>query len=355
MSATLRHTMRLAALAAAVLTLAAAPAAAQRGPDGGRRWDAGPGGAFFALVDRLRDEAVALERDLELHKALLRWRYIVRLRPDDREARARVAVLREQTRRLAREHFENGARLYRNGKTAAARREFLVALSYDPEHREAHENLRARLQRKDWVHYTVVEGDTLETVAEKAYTDPNKDFLVAAFNNLGETADLEPGLVLKLPVLGADLRRPAVDIEAELSAARGLIEQQRYEQAVQKAERVLLYDSTNGEAREVIDAAYYRKARHHARQGELLAAREAYKQVRETYRDAEEAVSRLRERLDARAEALYKAGLNHFIAEELDAAIEAWEEALRYDPDHARARKDLENARDLRARLEQVR
>ncbi len=47
------------------------------------------------------------------------------------------------------------------------------------------------------------------------------------------------------------------------------------------------------------------------------------------------------------AEDHYRKGLNYFLAEDLQGAIREWEETLRLDPEHTKAKRDIEKARSL--------
>jgi tetratricopeptide (TPR) repeat protein len=51
--------------------------------------------------------------------------------------------------------------------------------------------------------------------------------------------------------------------------------------------------------------------------------------------------------LQEQAEVHYAKGIRHFLAEELDQAIVEWEETLRLNPEHSKAKRDLEKARRL--------
>lgn len=51
--------------------------------------------------------------------------------------------------------------------------------------------------------------------------------------------------------------------------------------------------------------------------------------------------------LKDQAEAHYVKGIRHFLAEELNDAIQEWEETLRLNPEHPGAKRDLEKARRL--------
>jgi tetratricopeptide (TPR) repeat protein len=265
-----------------------------------------------------------------------------------------VEVLQAQVERLAESHFRRGVSLYRNKQREAAQREFLLALTYRPDHAQALEYLRVRLKPDDWVYYTTVEGDTMKVVARKAYQDEQKDFLVAAYNNLSRNAQLTPGMVLQLPIIEKDLRKPSVNVQEVLARAQGLLEQGQFEQAIAAADSILVYDPGNTTAREITNAAYYRQAKALAASNKPLEALAMFRNVDPGYRDVRESVAALQNQLKATAEAHYKKGVEFFINEKLDEAIAEWEQALRIDPEHAKAAKDLENARQLRERLRQV-
>ena len=56
---------------------------------------------------------------------------------------------------------------------------------------------------------------------------------------------------------------------------------------------------------------------------------------------------RLQEQKGA-AQDYYLKGVKHFIAQELDEAVHEWEATLYLDPQHPRAKKDLERVRRLK-------
>jgi cytochrome c-type biogenesis protein CcmH/NrfG len=57
-------------------------------------------------------------------------------------------------------------------------------------------------------------------------------------------------------------------------------------------------------------------------------------------------------RLVELAQVHYRNGVKHFINEDLKKAIAEWEMALDCDPDHAKARENIENARRLLEKIE---
>jgi cytochrome c-type biogenesis protein CcmH/NrfG len=52
------------------------------------------------------------------------------------------------------------------------------------------------------------------------------------------------------------------------------------------------------------------------------------------------------------AQVHYRNGVKHFINEDLKSAIAEWEIALAYNPNHDKARENIENARRLMQKIE---
>lgn len=55
--------------------------------------------------------------------------------------------------------------------------------------------------------------------------------------------------------------------------------------------------------------------------------------------------------LQEQAEIHYARGMKYFLSEELEKAIELWEETLRINPNHPNAKRDIQRARDLLKKL----
>jgi tetratricopeptide (TPR) repeat protein len=54
------------------------------------------------------------------------------------------------------------------------------------------------------------------------------------------------------------------------------------------------------------------------------------------------------------AEVHYLNGVKHFLNEELQSAIKEWEKALALNPEHKKAKKNINNAQSLLEKLEKV-
>jgi tetratricopeptide (TPR) repeat protein len=319
--------------------------------------------------------------------ALLSWRAVRALLPDDREAGERVAQLDREIRSKADGHLRRGRAQYGEGRYAEARREFLAALAYDPHLEEAAEYLKHRLARVDSQVYVAREGDTPRSVAREIYKDPGKDFLVAYFNGFDARAAFPPGTRLTLPLVdvpvagagrvparanapvpsygpappkkpppaalvppAAPVPRPAIP-EDLLQRAQASFRAGEYTQAAALAEAVLARSPRNREARELRNAAYYQLGTDALRRQDYPDALQMLRRVDASYRDRQQLMARADSQVREEAEKHYAAGLKCFLAEDLEGAVREWETALKLAPEHAKAKRDLEKARRL---LEQV-
>jgi tetratricopeptide (TPR) repeat protein len=305
-------------------------------------------------IDRLRVQAQGFEMNMELPDALMRWRFIQELDASNKEAAARIEVLRAQIATLSSAHFARGVSLYRKKAREDALREFLLVLNYDPDNVEALDYIRNKLKPPDWVFYTVVPGDTMKVVAKKAYQDEQKEFMVATYNNLSRNAELAPGQVLQLPIIEQDLRKPSVNVQEVLVRAKSAMDQKNYAEAVDAAERILVYEPQNVFARDIINLSYYNQGKELNAANKAAEALAMFKNVDPGYRDTRENITAIQSSLKTVAEDHYKKGVASFIKEDLDTAIKEWEAALSIDPGHAKANQDLEKAKALREKLKKV-
>ncbi len=238
---------------------------------------------FRGVPETYRAKAIERENAGDLQQAILAWKIVHSFNPDDAESSQKIQVLTRQAQALADNHFRKGVEFLTKNTQQSARREFLMALVYNPDHREALEYLKQKATDPDVMVYEVGQGDTPAAIAQKIYRDPGKDVVVAYFSDLSSGDQLRPGTALRLPVIDAE---PKADVRMEPRA------QPKAASKTRPAAPAVSYDK-------------------------------------------------------AGAEAHYRKGLQYYLAENLQGAVREWEETLRLDPEHPRARKDIEKARRL--------
>lgn len=332
-------------------------------------------------AERFRAKAAEYEAAGELRRALQMWEVVSAFRSPDEEAAAKVKKLKDRMRELSAQHFKQGVAHYGAGSIPAARKEFLITLYYDPDNSEALDYLKNRLAGETFSTYEVKKGDTVQKIAQKVYQDPKKDFLIAVFNDLGKSPQLAPGTKLLIPNIDTSLIEqyaetelaPSADAVVEdrmkpaepevpappapvaltpLEHAQELLRTKRYAEAAAAADRLLEQDRGNTEAVEVVNAAHYQLGMTTSEEKRYKEALAHFKKVDQNYRNARELRAATERQL---AEVHYLDGVRLFVNEKLEEAIREWEAALALNPDHPKARKDIENAQNLLKRLREAR
>ena len=306
------------------------------------------------LTDRLRLRAEDYEKSGEIYGALLCWQVLSVLNPGDQNYAASFRQLEHESRLSANRHFEMGERDFKNNLLESARREFLIALRYNPDHPQALNYLKNKMSPATSRLYRVQTGDSLVSIATDVYRDPNKYYLIAVYNKLDVDQPLIDGTNLKLPGLESDLALPLVDIPNELSNARKLFLSQAYEKVLQRTALVLSIDPSNMEAADLKNAALYQIAAGLQQQRRYLEALATLKKLDPRYKGVQKDIAAVKAQLKKEAEENYRLGVNYFVNEEIGKAIETWEKTLILDPQHPKARQDIEKARRLLKKLKEV-
>ena len=245
---------------------------------------------FQGFPKKFRLRAIQFEKNEELPKALFCWKVVRSFAPKDMEALERIKALEAQIRTEAEKHFLIGLDYFHKNLISTARKEFLIALTYNPEHIQALDYLKHNLSDPDSIIYETQGGDTLRKISQEIYKDPEKDFLIAYFNDFDSQDKLKPGVSLKLPIITSIwMGKPTYSSEQVINKSSSLPK--------------------------------IRKPEVH---------------------------------LQEQAEVHYANGIRHYLAEELDKAIEEWEETLRLNPDHPKAKKDLQKARRMLETLRKI-
>jgi tetratricopeptide (TPR) repeat protein len=135
--------------------------------------------------------------------------------------------------------------------------------------------------------------------------------------------------------------------DQKLQQARNALEDKNYAEAMRISEQVLAGEPSHGFAQVVFDAARYALGKRYLDQGEEPLAIETLSGLDRTYQDTARLLTQAHARLNARAEALYRQGVMHFLNEELELAIETWTTSLTLNPNHPKAGQDIDNARRL--------
>ncbi len=203
------------------------------------------------------EKATAYEKNDELQTALFYFKIAGALSPDDRDISDKISDLESTVVHKSLEHLQEGVIFFKNKQFKEARYHFLTALRYDPDNKEALNYLQNRLIPKEYIAYRVSENDTLNSISQKFYNNPEKAFLIVYFNDLKPDTDPLPGTLLKLPILESKFLQPTLNIPKELLKAENLLKKRHYKAVASITERILQNDPTNPTAVDLKNSAYY--------------------------------------------------------------------------------------------------
>ncbi len=306
------------------------------------------------LSDRLQLRAREYEKHGEIYEAMLCWQILTILNPSDREYVDKFQRLRLESRQRANQYFESGVLFFKKKAYQSARKEFLRALRYNPDHIESLEYLKGKMSTEIFQLYRIKSRDSLRLISKKFYQDPNKNLLIAIYNDLDPNQELVVGNYLRLPVLESGLTRPTVDITSELDKARKLFLNRDYERAVRRTDLILQIDPSNGEAAELKNAALYQIAETYRKRQNYVETLRTLKKLDPRYKGVQKDIAEVKSLLLQQAEENYRLGVNFFVNEEFNKAIERWQDTLKQNPQHPKARQDIEKARRLLKKLDEV-
>ena len=157
------------------------------------------------LAKEYTAKAQAYEKKGDLVEALKQYKLVLTVDPQNKLAQEKRATLEPHLNKLAEEHYRTGLKYYRQGQYPPARKEFLTALRYNPEHAEAKDKLTAARKEiehvKRYIVHTLQADETISTLAERYYGDYRKFHLIAEYNELEDATKVTVGQEIKIPVI----------------------------------------------------------------------------------------------------------------------------------------------------------
>jgi tetratricopeptide (TPR) repeat protein len=333
-----------------------------------------------------KDKARRLERSGDLRQALDEWKIALTIDPMDQDAQAGQRQLQTRMDRSITERITQGREALEKGDHLEARRHFLAVLAVDPANQTAFSALQNDVKEIRFVPHTVKAGETLATISERYYGDRSRSEVIWETNQLPPNPRLSAGLVLKIPEIPGvpfvlpELRpkppepvarpdappppetarptepaRPTetVEINPLLVGAREALEKGEYQVALADVDRVLAGNAQNPDAADLKKAVLYGLGKSQLGQRKYEDSVRTFVQLARlapAYQDSPVLLKQARERA---AQQHYAQGLQLYREEKLEDAIAQWKAVLEFEPEHANAKKNIEQAERLLKSLQQ--
>ena len=380
-------------LAAAALGVVLGGCAGLTAPSEESKTTAPAAAARDPLTARHRQQAEALERDGQLRRAAEEWKIVLTITPTDTRARESLRALQARIDQMVAERIDEGRKALARGVQVEARRKFLAALALDPSSRPAFDALQSDTREVEFLSHTVRAGDTLSSLAQRYYGDRSRSEVIWETNQLPPNPRLAPGATLKIPeipgvpfvhpearkpppVVAAvptpDVPRPGPspapapaavgpapkeeytpEVNPLLAEAREALERSDYPDALGTVDKYLARKPGDREGLTLKKQALYGQAKGQiqARQyPESIQSLTLLTRLQPDYEDAPALLKQARTRL---VEQHYTQGVRFYREEKLKEAISEWRVVLEMDPNHANARRNIDQAERLLRGLEQ--
>jgi tetratricopeptide (TPR) repeat protein len=334
------------------------------------------------LVARHVEQAGAAEREGDLRRAANELKVALTIRPGDAAAERALGAVQAKIEGQVAEHLQAGRASLARGAHAEARKQFLAALALDPSNRTAFEALQTDTREAPFITHTVRAGDTLTSLAQRYYGDRSRSEVIWETNQLPPNPKLAAGAILKIPEIPGvpfvhvDTRRTAPtappaataavakaptappkeefnEINPLLAEAREALDRGNWDEALSDVERFLAGNPGNADGIAVKKQALYQQGKAQLGSRRYADSYRALVQVARLQPDYEDTAKLLQQARTRAIDHHYAQGLRLYQEEKLANAIAEWRIVLELDPQHANAKKNLDQAERLQRALDQ--
>ncbi|MCD6224360.1 MAG: hypothetical protein J7K32_02350 [Deltaproteobacteria bacterium] len=323
-----------------------------------------PEKAEISLYEKYSTKAMELEKKDEFRIALYYWKIADILAVDDEKADFYISSLKERIEKESSEHFRKRIDLYADNMPDQAFDKFLIAVRYDPEHKEAIRHLRRIQSGKK---YAEIQGNTTteesvipwtkvneqqEGVPVAVQTDAYNKKKYFIVDSVPETKKIINESRLTEPEENKDDRM--IRVKANLLKAETCFNNKDYDQTIRIVSKILGDDPGNSTALALGNASYFRKGNSLQLKKNYIEALKMFRNVEPGYKDVNKKISTLKKNLMQGADFYYKKGVRLFVDEKLKAAIVQWNKALELNPEHREAQKSIKKAYSILEKLKKV-
>jgi len=179
-----------------------------------------------------------------------------------------------------------------------------------------------------------------------------------AQNHIPVTKDISPGKETAPPAKTHQktlmLKTAKDKIEQNLILAKKCLNEKKYNEIPAITKKILALDPSNKKAPALENEAYYMAGKALHLDHQYIDSLKMFEKINGNYKDVKKIEASIRTKMKKESEICYKKGFKHFINEELQKAVAEWEKTLILNPEHPKAKKDIENAKHLIEKLEKI-
>jgi tetratricopeptide (TPR) repeat protein len=334
------------------------------------------------------------ENQGDLVEALKQYKLALTVDPGNRELAEKSSQLEENMNALAKKYYEAGLNFRKKGRYHQARSEFLKALNLRPDYPEALKMLEPKkhMAAKRCVEHTIQPGESLTMVAKNYYGDYKKFSIIADYNNMADATKIRVGQKIKIPEIEGVpflIKKQKIETQDEKTPGMVLPEQEikedeerdeseteepeavdeaanyrnlgiehfnnkEYPEAVAEFNKVLNADPNDKTAVEYLYRTHFEYALVLFKNKDYLAAKKNFEASFRYNKDCQKCHDYIKQSEQSYMETHYNRGLSYFGKQQLSEAVREWELVRAVDPNYKDVEKDIEKAKTLLERLENI-
>lgn len=260
----------------------------------------------------------------DLAAALIQWKILALLYPDNPAYAARIDALRRRIDAGVKEHLALGEAAWKRGDRAAAEEEYLKVLALDPLNHTAPPLLR-EMERVG------IRDEEVAKVRRQSKKSP-------------ATPTARP----------AQAPAPTGEAAYYLDTGLELFRQGEHEASIVELEKYLRSFPDDGKAQRVLSEAHVQVGSAALKAGDAVAALRHFEEARKSGgKESPQVATYVQQARKKIAADLYEKGVKASRGD-LKKAIEYWKQCLSYDPTHVAAKTQLDKAMKIQERLRQI-
>jgi tetratricopeptide (TPR) repeat protein len=336
-----------------------------------------------------RHRARLLEKDGQLRAALVEWKNVRTIEPDNAEARSEQSRLEGRIQRRVAERLNEARTSLARGAHLEARRKLLSVLALEPDNATAAGLLRGSVREVEFVTHVVKAGETLSSLAERYYGDRSRSEVIWETNRLPPGKPLAVGSTLRIPEIpglpftapGAKPPLPSApviavaptpaprptperqppaseeppEVNPMLADIRDAIDRKDYALALADIDKYVAMNPGDRELVELKKLTLYRQGYFQLEQKSYDEGYTTLRQLARLQPDYLDVTSLVQQARRQVIDHHYQEGIRHFREERLEEAVAEWRRVLDVEPQHPNARRNIEQAERLLEALERRR
>lgn len=349
----------------------------------------------------------------KLAEAYKQYKLAITVSSQNKEACQGIDRLEKELLKWAEKYYREGMKFYNQGKYGIARRNFLTALKFWPDHSRALKMLtpRKHVEYKKYIEHIVKPGESLSKIAMIYYGDYRKFSIIAEYNNMANATLTYVGQKIRVPEIdGApfltekkaiktkpiktpdsasrdrkikkaevkekeepvdkevkeeleetvdekvkeELEETADEVEIYRDQGVEFFNKMKYQEAIAEFNKVMNVNPDDAMTLEYLARSHFQYAMGLFKKKDYLKAKKEFEASLQYNKNCPTCQEYIKKSEEIYMEIHYKRGVAHFGKEQLIEAIREWELVMAIDSNYKEVASNIKKAKILLKRLEEI-